>query len=109
MKGLLNKHIMLVILRHFIVYCLVASVLIKPVSIIFIQLTDIKVELYNDFEENTSNEEELNYDFESEKRLFFIARLNLLNQKKEPLQDYFNLHENILDFNPNIPLPPPKV
>ena len=66
--------------------------------------------MYNiGFEENASNEKELNTDFENEERLFFIASLNLITQNKEPLQDYFNLHENLLDFNPNIQLPPPKV
>ena len=109
MKGPLNRYTILFALRHFIVFCLVTSVLIKSVSVIFVQLTDIKIEFYADFEENTSNENELNTDFESEERLFFMASLYLIRHKKEPLEEYFNLHENLLDFNPNIQLPPPKV
>lgn len=109
MKDQLNKHIIHFTLRHFIVYCLVTSVLFKPISIMFVHLNDIKVEIFVDFGENTSNENDLNTDFESEDRLFYSNRFNLITQIKETFQDFYSHNENLLNYNPNIQLPPPKI
>lgn len=109
MKNQKYNHILLSCLRHLILLCLVAVVLVKPAAILFVGLTDVTYELYSDFEETESTEKELNRDFEQEEQSLFSADLIQITLNPYPRTDCFNLHENTLDFNPSIHLPPPKI
>ena len=109
MKNRIYKYLMHSYLRHLILLCLVVVVLVKPVSILFIGSTDVKYELYGDFEETEATEKEANKDFEQEEQSLFYTDLIQMTLNAYPTTDYFNLHKNTLDFSPGIHLPPPKI
>ena len=96
-------------LRHLILLFLVVVVLVKPVCILFVGSTDVKYELYGDFEETEPTEKEGNKDFEQEEQSLFYEDLIQISLSSYLDIASFNLNKNTLDFNPSIHLPPPKI
>ncbi len=108
MKSLIYKCRLLPYLRDLILLCLVIVVLLKPAGILFVGSTDVKCKLYSDFEKTEPTEKELNKGFEQGEQSLFYTDLVEEALDSYSSTDCSNLHENTLDFNPSIHLPPPK-
>ena len=76
---------------------------------LLVESTEVRYELYGDFEETESTEKETNKDFEQEEQSLFYTDLIQITLNLYPTTDYFSLHKNTLDFSPGIHLPPPKI
>lgn len=104
-----SKNNLTTLISHFFMICLIFSVLTKPVSILLNQLSDTEQEFYDSSNKNEQSEKKIDIDFENEKTVLTVDEFNtsLLNLNKT--QKFSTLHENILDFNLSIHLPPPRL
>ncbi len=88
---------------------LVLSVLIKPVFTFILQMADFSFELVDDFEKNESTSKEAKSELEQEEQSIFYICFREVELSSNQIKNYNNSQINILDFNANIHLPPPKI
>jgi len=105
----MNRDITLLPLRYIIILSLVLSVLAKPISTFLVQATDVRYELFDDFENNELTEKETKSDSENEELSVFYTNFIAIELNSDLIKGYYNIQKSILDFNPNIHLPPPKI
>jgi len=96
-------------LSYVIIFTLIFSFLAKPISTIFVKTNDVRCELFDDFEKNETTEKEMSSDFEYEEHSIFYINFMAMEFNVGFINNYNNTQTCILNFNPNIHLPPPKL
>ena len=109
MKSQIYRNIILSSLSYIIITSLVLSVLTKPVFTFLLQMTDVSYEFVDDFEKNESTNKEAKSELEQEEQSIFYIYFNEIELNSEHIKGYNNSQRSILNFNPNIHLPPPKI
>jgi len=108
MRSQSYRKITLSSLRFIIILSLALSVLTKPVFTFLLQITDVQYELFEDFENNGSTENEVENDSEQEEQSILYTNFTDIEINNSFIKSFFNILNNIIDFNPIIHLPPPK-
>lgn len=107
MRGQMNNNITLLPFKYIIILSVVLSVLAKPISSILVQLTDVKYELFDDFEKNESTEKESN--IEKTELTNYYSNYIQIELNFDHTKNYYTTQSIILNFKPEIQLPPPKL
>ena len=107
MRGQMNKNITLLSFKHMIILSLVLYVSVKPISSILLPITDVKYDLFDDFEKNESTEKENN--IEKTELTNYYANDIQIELNFDHTQNYYTTQSNIKNFKPEIQLPPPKL
>lgn len=103
----MNENITLLPFKYIIILSLVLSVLAKPISSVLVQITDVKYELFDDFEKNESTEKESN--IEKTELTNYYANYIQIELNFDHTQNYDTTQSNIINFKSEIQLPPPKL
>lgn len=109
MRDQMNRDITLLFLRHVFIMSLMLSILAKPISTFFVQTSDVRYVFFDDFEKNESTEKEMKSDSEHEEHSIFYTSFITIEFNSNLIKGFYNTQKSILNFNPNIHLPPPKI
>jgi len=106
MKRIIGNIITNSIYQIMILGVLAIFIVSKPIVKSFFELSDIKLEISENSEEDTEDEEI--EDFEDDILNEYVEKnYHFDNQSKQYLL-FFNIENLRNDFNPDIPIPPPK-
>lgn len=94
--------------RYILSFCFLLFLMLKPIIYNSIDQEVLVYELIDQTEKENTSESEIVLDVEGEKT-FFYYKLNSLQSNIKHLLSSFELHQSILNFNLEIPFPPPRV
>ncbi len=109
MRSQINRNKKYLSLRNVIIVTLILLFLANPISTIFVETNEVMYELFDDFEKNESTENEMSSDSECEEHSIFYTNFIAIEFNSIFIRSYYNRQRIILDFNPKIHLPPPKL
>lgn len=87
---------------------LILSITAKPVIKMVYHLMDIKLEIYEAFEEDDSEEKKFGDDIEKEPQEFNSVLANNAKQYAREVNSTFVIHRHFKDYIPDILIPPPQ-
>lgn len=104
-----NAHEPLISFKNLIVFCLIMTLLSKPFVSIPMDIMETKYELLDSQEKENSSEKEIVLEFEDEHTNFYFFYKNSYDTYLMKLLSHYLTHLSLLNFSPDISLPPPKV